>query len=85
MQFQSFVSLLLVWLTAVAAVPVDSLEAKRDVCPPGSTLVALIITTEVVLFQVNINTFIENNTVINIGGKCLLVLRETVSRLANKE
>ncbi len=69
MQFQSLVSLLLVGVATASAVLVDSLEQKREVCPPGSTSVEIVVTTEVVLFQLNINTFIEENTIINVGGK----------------
>ncbi|MAD81405.1 MAG: hypothetical protein CL912_00445 [Deltaproteobacteria bacterium] len=45
-----------------------SLEVKRDTCPAGSVPVEVLITTQVYLFQVNINTFIQDNTIINING-----------------
>ena len=40
-----------------------SVPAQRNSVP-----VEVLITTQVYLFQVNINTFIQDNTIINING-----------------
>jgi hypothetical protein len=44
------------------------LVQKRNWCPAGSSVVELIVEINVVLFQININTYIEENTIINING-----------------
>ena len=72
MWYLFLISLLpLLLLTDVIADSSDSVAENQNACLPGETLWELIVITELVVFQVTIDTFISQNTLINIGSKYL--------------
>merc|ERR1712093_510438 len=58
-----------------------SLDLKRDTCPAGTAPVEVVITTQIYQFQVNINTFIESNTIININGGITININNAPTQL----
>lgn len=70
MFFKKSATALAVLASVAQATPINNaIEARQEeVCAAGGNVTQVFVSTQVVAYPVFINTFIEQNTVINING-----------------